>query len=352
MKQIIAVLIILVLACATPPSRAAPKWVEFVQGRDKISVMIGDKLVTSYVYGDALPKPVLVPVRTPSGIEVSRRHPLVELKGGSMDHLHHVGLFFAVDRVNGTNFWNYYRNPDGATPQIKHIKVLQMAGDNGQGKLVTVAHWIDKRGKFLLEEKRSMVFMAGERKDEWTLDFSLDLTAQKEEVVFEDIEEGVFAIRVSDYLREDEAKGGVRPGSPMDSLRRAVPRETVSGTGRYFSSNGDETARNVWGKRARWVALQGVRGGKVVGIAVLNHPASINYPTYWHVRDYGLLSANPLGQGDFQRQRPRQYRKNKPIPLRLTLEPGETVHFRFLVIIYEGVKMGEQIEERFREFVK
>ena len=351
MKQIVAVLIILVLACIAPSIGAVPK-VKFVEGRDKIFVMIGGRLFTSYVYGNDLPKPVLVPVRSPSGIEVSRRHPLVELKGGSMDHLHHVGLFFAVDRVNGTNFWNYYRNPGGAAPQIKHIKVLEMTGGDGEGKLVTVAHWIDKRGKFLLEEKRNMVFTAGERKDEWAIDFSLDLTAQKEKVVFEDIEEGVLAIRVSDYLREGEAKGGVRPGSPMDSLRRVVPRETVSGTGRYFSSNGDETARNVWGKRARWVALQGVRGGKVVGIAVLNHPASINYPTYWHVRDYGLLSANPLGQGDFQRQRPRQYRKNKVIPLRLTLEPGETVHFRFLVIIYEGVKMEEQIEERFREFVK
>ena len=187
--------------------------------------------------------------------------------------------------------------------------------------------------------------MAGERKDEWAIDFSLDLTAQKEKVVFEDIEEGVLAIRVSDYLRESDRDGGVRPG-------RAVPREDVRGTGRYFSSNGDETARGVWGKRARWIALQGVRGGKVVGVAIVNHPASINYPTYWHVRDYGLFSANPLGQGDFQRQRPRQYRKNKPIPLRLTIEPGETVHFRFLVIIYEGIKTGEQIEEQFRRFVE
>ena len=107
MKQIVAVLIILVFACIAPAIGAVPK-VEFVKGQDKISVMIGGKLFTSYVYGNDLPKPVLVPIRSPSGIEVSRRHPLVELKGGSMDHLHHVGLFFAVDRVNGTNFWNYY----------------------------------------------------------------------------------------------------------------------------------------------------------------------------------------------------------------------------------------------------
>jgi len=338
---------VLVLALFVPGATVLAKQtganVEFVQGQGKVDVLIGGKHFTSYVYGDALPKPMLVPLRSPSGIAITRRHPLVEIKGGSMDHRHHVGIFFAVDRVNGTNFWNYYRNPGGATPQIKHIKVLQTACVNGTGKLVTAAHWIDKRGKFLLGEKRSMVFMAGERKDEWTLDFSLDLTAQKEKVVFEDIEEGVFAIRVSDYLREGEAKGGVRPG-------RAVPGESVSGTGRYFSSNGDETAKNVWGKRARWVALQGVREGKVVGVAILNHPESINYPTYWHVRDYGLFSANPLGQGDFQRQ--SKYKKNPVLPLRLTLEPGQGAHFRFLVVVYEGIRTKEQMEERFKAFVK
>ncbi|HUV67553.1 MAG TPA: DUF6807 family protein, partial [Sedimentisphaerales bacterium] len=116
------------------------------------------------------------------------------------------------------------------------------------------------------------------------------------------------------------------------------------------SSNGDETAKNIWGKRARWVALQGVKEGKAVGVAILNHPASINYPTYWHVRNYGLFSANPLGQADFQKGQSKQYRKNKIIPLRLTLEPGETVHFRFLVIVYEGIRTHEQMEERFRDF--
>jgi hypothetical protein len=68
------------------------------------------------------------------------------------------------------------------------------------------------------------------------------------------------------------------------------------------------------------------------------------------VRNYGLFSANPLGQGDFQRQ--SKYKKNPVLPLRLSLKQGETVHFRFLVIIYEGIRTKEQIEERFRKFVE
>ena len=331
----ICVFVVPVLAEQTKPN------VRLIRGDNKVDVMIGGELFTSYVYGNKMTKPILVPVRTPSGIEVNRRHPLTEAEGASTDHSHHVGIFFAVDKVNGTEFWRNTSLP----PQIKHIKITELTSGPGRGKLSTIMHWIDDNGRVVLEEKRSMIFLAAEHENEYAVDFSMDLTAKDTKVVFDDIEEGMFAIRVSDYLRQGRAKLNLKSGQPL-------PKESISGTGFYFSSNGDETAKNIWGKRARWVALQGIRQKKVVGVAILNHPASINYPTYWHVRDYGLFSANPLGQGDFQRQRPRQYRKNKVIPLRLTLEPGETVHFRFLVIIYEGIRTKEQIEKRFGDFIK
>jgi hypothetical protein len=320
---------------------AAPPRVDFVESAGKIDVVIGGKPFTSYRYGDKFPKPLLVPIRTVSGIEVSRRYPLVELPGGSMDHAHHEGIFFAVDLVNGVKFWNNTDTP----PQIAHKKVTQMTGGAGEGKLSTVGHWVDENGKTLLEESRTMLFSAGVHEGEHAMDISIDLKATSGAVLFEDIEEGMFAIRLSDYLRESGSSAALQEGA-------AVPKESVKGTGRYFTSNGDETAKNAWGKRARWVALQGVRKGKVIGVAILNHPASINYPTYWHVRKYGLFSANPLGQGDFQRQAPRKFRKNKVLPLNLKLEKGETAHFRFMVIVYEGIRTADQIEQRFREFVE
>jgi hypothetical protein len=341
MRHVVSTFAVLILtfeaSAATAPS------VDFVREPNRIDVTADGRLFASYVYGDNLPKPSLVPVRSVSGIEVTRRWPLTKLEGGSMDHLHHVGLFFCVDRVNDTNFWNYYRNPGGREPKIRHVRFEETAGGPGRGVLRAVSHWIDKKGNLVLEEKRSMTFIAGEHEGEYAIDFGIDLTAQAEQVVFEDIEEGVLGVRLSDYLRESDREGGVRPG-------RTLPAESVAGTGRYFSSNGDQTAENVWGKRARWVALQGVKGGKVVGLAILNHPESINYPTYWHVRDYGLFAANPLGQGDFQRQ--GKYKKNPVIPLRLTLKPGQTAHFRFFVIVFEGVRTQKEIEERFRAFVE
>jgi len=324
--------LLLIISMSAAGLMAQPPRIELVKGENRIDVVIAGEPFTSYLYGT---------VRTPSGIEVSRRHPLSKIEGGSMDHEHHVGIFFAVDQVNGVNFWKN----TSISPQIRHVKITEMAGGSGRAKLSTLANWIDDKQQVLLEEKRTMVFVAGEHEQEYSIDLSIDLTAVCPRVLFEDIEEGMFAIRVSDYLRESNPETSPQPGRPL-------PAESLSGTGRYFSSNSDQTAKNVWGKRARWVALQGVRQGKVVGVAILNHPASINYPTFWHARNYGLFSANPLGQADFQRQQPRQYRKNKVIPLRLTLEKGETAHFRFLVIVYEGFRTNQQIEERFRKFAE
>ncbi len=336
MKRI--VFAVLVIPTAADLMAVPPK-VELIKGKNRIDVMVAGELFTSYLYSNNMPKPLLVPVKTPSGVEVSRRHPLTEVESGSMDHEHHVGIFFAVDLVNGVKFWNN----KSLSPQIRHKEITEVVNGVGTGKISAVADWVDEKKQILLEEKRTMLFIADEHEQEYAIDLSIDLTAKCPRVLFEDIEEGMLAIRVSDYLRESNPEISPQPGKPL-------PNESITGTGRYFSSNGDVTAKNVWGKRARWVALQGIRQNKVVGIAILNHPASMNYPTYWHVRNYGLFSANPLGQGDFQRQQPKKYRKNKVIPLRLTLEEGDTAHFRFLVIVYEGFRTNQQIEERFRKF--
>ena len=336
MKRFILTISIILIAADL---MASPPKVELFKGENRIDVLIAGELFTSDIFGENMTKPLLVPVRTPSAIEVNRRHPLTKIEGGSTGHESHIGIFFSVDLVNGVKFWNN----KSLSPQIRHKEITEVVGGVGTGKLTANSHWIDENKQVLLEEKRTMLFKVGEHEHEYAIDLGIDLTAKCPRVLFEDIEEGMLAIRVSDYLREDNPEISPEPG-------RLLPDESISGTGRYFSSNGDVTAKNVWGKRARWVALQGLRKDKVVGIAILNHPASINYPTYWHVRNYGLFSANPLGQGDFQRQRPRKYRKNKVIPLRLTLEEGETAHFRFLVIIYEGFRTNEQIEKRFKKF--
>lgn len=312
-------------------ARAKPK-IEFVKADKKIDVIIGGEYVTSYLFGNEpydilpgaykvdhgfLPKPVLYPVRTLSGIVVTRSYPLADIEGESRDHPHHVGIFFASDFVNEEGFW---ANTSKSTTRIQHVKVTQMAGGNGRGTLSTVMHWIGKDGKVLLEEKRDMTFIADE--NEYAIDFSIDLIAQDTKVVFHDNKEALLAIRVADWLRE---KGG---------------------NGRYYNSEGDETAENIWGRRAKWVTLQAQKDGNAVGIAIFDHPSSVNHPSFWHSRDYGMFCVDPIGQSVFQ----EILKVENPQPFNLTVEPGEAAHFEYRLLIYDGTRTKEQLDQQFSNF--
>ena len=191
--------------------------------------------------------------------------------------------------------------------------------------------------KVLLEERRSMTF--SERPHAYAIDFTFDLIAGDKKVMFGDTKEGMFAIRAADWMRED--------------FRARIGVIGISGTGKgkYLSSNGDEGHANVWGKRAKWVSLYATSpDGKPVGIAIFNHPSSVNYPTYWHARGYGLFSANPLGQGVFEKTRNPAAIDAKP--LNLTLQPGESAHFRFCLLVFDGRKSREELEQEFEDFAQ
>jgi cyanophycinase len=315
------------------PAAAAPAGgptVEFAERDHRIDVRINDRLFTSYLYADDLPKPVLYPVHTPAGVLVSRGYPLRDVKGESQDHPHHAGIFFAYDRVNGNNFWlNTAR-----APHIQHVKVTEMKGGEGQGQMSAVLHWVGKDGTVLLEERRDMIFHAGP--DAIAIDFHIDLVAQKDPVTFGDTKEGLLALRVADWMREPfEAKAGVVGISG-------------TGTGKYLNAEGAEGEKGVWGKRSRWVCLQAAKEGKEVGVAMFDHPSSVNHPTYWHARGYGLFAANPLGQGAFE----ASHHPDQAKSLGLTLKPGQKAHFQYRVLVYDGRRTRAQLEEEYKDFVK
>ena len=309
-------------ACGAPPK------VEFVEGANKIDVMVGGKLFTSYMHaldpanppvvkGIRLAKPILYPIYSPSGVILNRGCPFVKVKGERTDHPHHMGMYFTVD-IEEEKFWGNSRDP---LPAIKHIKTNKMKGGVGKGTLSTLMHWVGMDGKVLLEENREMIFSAIEGQDQYAIDFTIILKAVTKEVVFVDNKEGMFAVRVAHWLKEDA-------------------------TGRYLSSNGEETAKKVWGKRAKWMRLEGRKEGKRYGIAIFQHPRSVNYPTYWHVRSYGCFTANPLGQYAFQKTN----KVENPQPLNLTLKKGESALFKFRMLIYEGPQGKEQLDKEFENY--
>ena len=57
----------------------------------------------------------------------------------------------------------------------------------------------------------------------------------------------------------------------------------------------------AWGKRAEWADYSGPDAtGKTVGIATFDHPGNLRFPTHWHARTYGLMTANRFGTDHFK----------------------------------------------------
>ncbi|MFW6275519.1 MAG: PmoA family protein [bacterium] len=301
--------------------------IEFIQKENQIDVIISSQHFTSYLHDTDLLKPCLHPVKAPSGEIVTRSYPFKEIEGESNDHPHHTGVYFTYaskGEVNGDSFWNMHDVP----PQIRHEKVLEMKEGKNKGNLKTLSYWINSKNQSILEETRIMDFHFSD--NEYKIDFTIQLSAIDTTVTFQDTKEGMFAIRVADWLSEN-TKGTL-----------------YKSTGEYLNAEGEKTENNIWGKRSKWVRLEGDKDGKTIGIAIYHHPNSINFPTYWHARGYGCFAANPIGQFDFQ----KGSEKENPEHRTLTINPEETALFKFRMTIYEGKKSKEEFNKEFENFSK
>ncbi len=297
----------------------------------KVDVLIGGKLMTSYCWPGNVYKPVLYPVKTLTGTEVTRGFPLKPREGERNDHIHQVGSWLNYGNVNGFDFWG-----NGSTGEksenggvIKHLAIDKTNGGDGEGMLSVRAAWQDPSGKDLLEEKTEFHFIVN--KNYYCIDRITVLTAGGQDVSMKDTKEGMFAIRVARQL-ELPSKENVLllDSSGKPGTEKALENKGVSGN--YRSSEGI-TGEAVWGTRAKWMSLYGIIGNENVSVIICDHPENPSYPTYWHARGYGLFSANPLGGSDFT---------NGKKVVNFSIPANKSVTFRYRTIITSGIPLNDE----------
>jgi len=98
--------------------------------------------------------------------------------------------------------------------------------------------------------------------------------------------------------------------------------------GNYITSEGKQ-GDSAWSTRGSWCKVFGKMGKDSVSVVIIDHPRNPNYPTFWHARGYGLFAANPLGEKIFT---------NGKSEKNLSLKKGESVTFRFRIVVDEGVR--------------
>jgi hypothetical protein len=295
------------------------------EAEKQVDVMIDGKLFTSYCWYDNVFKPVLYPVYSSAGTEITRGFPLKPRAGERNDHLHHIGIWLNYGNVNGFDFWGNgstgKRDPRGGA--VKHLKVLKLIGGTGEGVMVTAESWLDPLGKELLAENTEYHFIA--KGSTRIIDRITTLKATGNTVTMKDTKEGMFGIRVARQLElpshDDETLTDAK-GNP--TLVKAMSNEGV--TGNYISSEG-VSGEAVWSTRARWMDLYGSIGNEKISLIICDHPKNQSYPTYWHARGYGLFSANPLGAKDFTKGNEE---------LNFSIPAGKSTTFRYRVIVNSG----------------
>lgn len=307
----------------------------------KVDVLIGGKLFTSYIYPDNIKKPVLWPVVTAEGNEITRQFPLKNKEGERADHPHHIGIWLNYGDVNGLDFWNNSEaiSADHADKfgTIYHETIESTEDGKGEASLSTTASWKNNKGKILLAEKTDFTFsVKGKTR---IIDRTTKLKAVNGKVYITDNKEGMFAIRVTRAL-ELPSKGKVKLVDSHGVVTEVDASSDKTATGNYLSSEGVE-GDDVWATRAKWMKLYGVLNGEKVAIVIFDHPGNAGYPTYWHARGYGLFAANTLGQKVFSKGKEE---------MNFSLEDGETTTFRYRLAVFSGGPTEAELEKMSKEY--
>ncbi len=275
---------------------------------DGVTIEIDGKPFARYVT-DFNGTPIVWPIIGPTGAPMTRAHPMGESPGEKKDHPHHRSLWFNHGDVNGLSYWH--------RETIKQRKLVKVQSGS-EAVIVTQNDWLTPDGKKVCQDERTLTF--GADADSRWIDFDITIKAVDGPVKFGDTKEGTFGVRVPGTMKVDAKLGG-----------------------RIVNSEG-HIDRDAWGKRAAWVDYQGPVDGETVGIAILNHPSSFRFPSYWHVRTYGLFAANPFGL--------RNFVPGGKADGSHTLNPGESMTLRYRVLFHRGDEKAAKVAERFAAYAQ
>lgn len=273
------------------------------------SILIGDELWAKLRIDDG-PKPYVWPLLGPGGTRITRAFPMEKVEGEQHDHPHHRSLWFTHGDVNGIDFWTEGEGHG----RIAHREFVEMDATAEAVTLVSDNDWLAPDGQKICTDRRRLTFRA--TPELRTIDFEIALIASEGELKLGDTKEGTFGVRVASSL--------------------CLPQ------GGHIVNSEGQRDREAWGKPAAWVDYFGTVDDQPVGVAILNHPSSFRFPTYWHVRDYGLFAANPFGWHDF--------RGDESADGSHTIPAGERIVLRYRVLLHRGDSDTAQVAREFAAY--
>jgi len=296
---------------------AAGEGVKLSQLQDRVKVEIDGQLFTEYYFAD-VPRPFCYPIMGPGDVAMTRNWPMKTVEGEEQDHKHHRSLWFTHGAVNGQDFWS----EDPKAGKIVHDKFLQVESGKDTGILRTANKWTSAGGELICTDERTLRFYRPGADSARILDFQVTIKTASGDLVFGDTKEGSMGIRLAETMR---LKGKVGKG--------------------HIENSAGVKDNDTWGKRAEWCDYYGPAEGKLVGVAIFDHPTNPRHPTWWHVRDYGLFAANPFGKHDFEKLSDKTAGD-------LKVPAGQSITFKYRFVFHEGETSSAKLPEKYQDYVK
>lgn len=259
-------------------------------------------------------RPFLMPIIGPNYKSVTREYPLKEIEGGTTDHIHHRSLLTAWGDVNGYDNWSEHNNAGHQI--VKKVNIAEAGPALAHFNLEIL--WTDDTGKQpLLDEERDIFIYNLLGSGESIIDFRIKFKASYDEICFNDTKEaGLVSIRVADSMR---GKVG----------------------GKISNAKGKKGEMRCWGRKAAWCDYSGEVDGDIVGITAMDHPKNAGFPSRWHVREYGLMGANPWSQKCFKFILPEKS---------YTIPKNETLNLKYRIYVHSGDADSADIDRVYRNF--
>ncbi len=291
----------------------------------QVTIEYDGNLVTKYHYRDAdARKPYFWPVIGPKGKSMTRAFPMKTVDGEQHDHPHHRGVWFGHQGVGGADTWleAASKNFKGEKQEaflaslgtIAHTAFTEISASEDHVAIRSTNDYLDSAGKQLMADERSMVFHMSN--GQLVLDFDIRLLGKYGDVELQDMKDAGLNVRVPTSMSLTDGKGHI------------------------INSVGDRDG-DTWSKAANWVDYYGPVDGEQLGVAFLNHPSSFRHPTRWHVRDYGLFTANAFGQHSLDETTESGT---------FMLKQGENVQLRHRIIFHEGDDEAAKIAEAYKAY--
>jgi hypothetical protein len=320
---------LVVCVIATAAAQDGGKGMQMRAKGDAVDFLVGETFVTRY-HTAGFPRPIFWPVHAPGGQPLTRAWPMEKkTPGGSDDHPHQKSLWFChgdvipegieltqkVPGVRGVDFWSV---APGAG-KIVCTRRDEPRVKDGHGTLATHNEWQTADGTKILDEERTIHFYEPDKARLIVL--QIDLEASVAPITFGDTKEGSLGVRINDVIR-----GGKYGGKIENALGKLGEKE-------------------CWGHIADWCDYSGTIDGKTVGLAVFADPKNA-HPTYWHVRDYGLMAANPFGR------KKAAFHDGAADKELVHLAKGAHLQLRYGILLHDGDAAAGEVAQNYRRFVK